>query len=448
MEGCSSPAAGRLLAVDPGSGRRLASRPVEGIRLLAAAPGAVFVSGGGSVRAFDGDLEPLWRRWLGTGLAAAPVLMDGRLWCAAENGFLYAIDPRRGELLWSLDLEGEPTGAPVPAAPGAVVATAEGELIGVGAGGRVLWRQRLAAGPAAAAAGGDRLYAAGDGRLHAFAPAAIRGEPGDTLWWESRAGGRKTGYGWRLWREEGDSLRLSEYAAGWRHGFVEARGESVLDAGDLSVRRVSRTRADASQELRTEVSASGAGLLVERRLGPGSEGWTVPDPGGVTLAAAVARRLARRPLLAGRRDTILVLDPESGVVRPVYTRAGTTAAGETPVTLRFGPRGLAAAARGRGPARGPAAGAGGPPCGWTSPAARSAPAPRPWGRRSAASTRGKPSPGAGPSPGSACASTARSPGRGGWTACGSACPRPWETRGASSSSTGGRACRRSLRGRS
>lgn len=330
------PGAGLLLAVDPGTGHRLATRPVEGIRLLAAGPRAVFASGGGSVRAFDRDLEPLWRRWLGTGLVAAPALIDGRLWCAGENGFLYAIDPRRGDLLWSLDLEGEPTGAPVPAAPGVVVATDEGELIGVGAGGRVLWRQLLAAGPAVAAAGGDRLYAAGDGRLHAFAPAAIRGEPGDTLWWESRAGGRKTGYGWRLWREEGDSLRLAEYAAGWRHGFVEARGESVLDAEDLSVRRVSRARADASQELRTEVSASGAGLLVERRLGPGSEGWTVPDPGGVTLAAAVPRLLARRPLLAGRRDTILVLDPESGVVRPVYARAGTTAAGETPVTLRFG----------------------------------------------------------------------------------------------------------------
>ena len=330
------PAAGRLLAVDPRTGRRLDSRPVEGIRRLAAGPRAVFVSGGGSVRAFDGDLEPLWSRWLGTDLAAAPVLLEGQVWCAGENGFLYALDPRRGELRWSLDLEGVPAGAPAAAVSGAVAATAGGELIGVGADGRLLWRQRIAAGPAAVAAGRDRLYAAADGRLHAFAPAPLRGAPGDTLWWESRADGRKTGYGWRLWREEGDSLRLSEYAAGWRHGFVEVRGESVLDAGDLSVRRVSRTRTDASQELRAQVFASGAGLLVERRLGPGAEGWTAPDPGGVTLAAAVPRLLARRPLRPGRRDTILVLNPESGVVRPAFTRAGTTAAGETPVTLRFG----------------------------------------------------------------------------------------------------------------
>lgn len=331
------PAAGRLLAVDPLTGRRLASRPVEGIRLLAAGPEAVFASGGGSVRAFDGGLEPLWTRWLGTGLAAAPLLLGGQLWCAGANGFLYALDPRRGEPRWSLDLQGEPTGAPVPAAPGGVVATAGGELVGVEAGGRVLWRQRLAAGPAVVAAGRDRLYAAGDGRLHAFAPAPLRGAPGDTLWWEARAGGRKTGYGWRLWREDGDSLRLSEYAVGWRHGFVELRAESVLGARDLSVRRVSRTRTDASQELRTAVTATAAGLLFERRLGPGSERWTVPDPGGVTLAAAVPRLLARRPLRPGRRDTMLVLDPDSGVLRPAFTRAGTTAAGETPVTLRFGP---------------------------------------------------------------------------------------------------------------
>ncbi len=331
------PAAGRLLAVDPLTGRRLASRPVEGIRLLAAGPEAVFASGGGSVHAFDGGLEPLWTRWLGTGLAAAPLLLGGQLLCAGANGFLYALDPRRGEPRWSLDLQGEPTGAPVPTGSGAVVATAAGELVGVEAGGRVLWRQRLSAGPAVVAAGRDRLYAAGDGRLHAFAPAPLRGAPGDTLWWEARAGGRKTGYGWRLWREDGDSLRLSEYAVGWRHGFVELRAESVLGARDLSVRRVSRTRTDASQELRTAVTATAAGLLFERRLGPGSERWTVPDPGGVTLAAAVPRLLARRPLRPGRRDTMLVLDPDSGVLRPAFTRAGTTAAGETPVTLRFGP---------------------------------------------------------------------------------------------------------------
>ena len=330
-------AAGRLLAVDPSTGRRLASQPVEGIRLLAAGPRGVFVSGGGSVRAFDGGLRPLWTRWLGTGLTAAPVPAGGQLWCPGANGFLYALDPRRGEVRWSLDLGGRPTGPPVAAASGVVLATAEGELIGVEADGRVLWRQRLAAGRASVAAGADRLYAAGDGRLHAFAPAALRGAPGDTVWWEARSGGRKTGYGWRLWSEEGDSLRLSEYAVGWRRGFVELRAESVLDARDLSVRRVSRARTDASQVLRTEVAAAGAGLLLERRLGPGAESWTVPDPGGVTLAAAIPRRLARGPLRPGRRDTLLVLDPESGVLRPVYAHVGTTAAGETPVTLRFGP---------------------------------------------------------------------------------------------------------------
>ena len=330
-------AAGRLLAVDPSTGRRLASHPVEGIRLLAAGPRAVFVAGGGSVRAFDGDLRPLWTRWLGTALAAPPVLAGGRLWCAGTNGFLYAFDPRQGEPRGSVDLGGRPTGPPVAAAAGVVVATGEGELIGVEADGRVLWRQRLAAGRAVCAAGAGRLYAAGDGRLHAFAPAPLRGAPGDTVWWEARAGGRKTGYGWRLWREQGDSLRLSEYAVGWRRGFVELRAESVLDARDLSVRRVSRARTDASQVLRTEVAASGAGLLVERRLGPGAERWNVPDPGGVTLAAAIPRRLARGPPRPGRRDTMLVLDPDSGVLRPVYARVGTTAAGETPVTLRFGP---------------------------------------------------------------------------------------------------------------
>ena len=331
------PAAGRLLAVDPGTGRRLASRPVEGIRLLAAGPAALFASGGGTVRAFDGGLRPLWARWLGTALTAAPVLSGRQLWCPGANGFLYAIDPGRGELRWSLNLGARPSGAPVPVPSGAVVATEEGELIGVEATGRVLWRRQLASGPASVAGGQGRLYAAGDGRLHAFAPAPMEAAPGDTVWWESRSRGRKTGYGWSLWREQGDSLRLSEYAVGWRLGFVELRAESVFAAADLSLRRVSRARADASQVLRTEVAAAGSLLHVSRRLGPGSEGWTVPAPQGVTLASAVPRRLARRPLRPGRRDTLLVLDPDSGVLRPVYARVGTTAAGETPVTLRYGP---------------------------------------------------------------------------------------------------------------
>jgi outer membrane protein assembly factor BamB len=64
-------------------------------------------------------LSPAWTVSLGSAFSASPVVVDGRVFAAAENGSLYALSAADGSVLWSFQTSG-PLGA-TPAVDGGVV---------------------------------------------------------------------------------------------------------------------------------------------------------------------------------------------------------------------------------------------------------------------------------------------------------------------------------------
>ena len=346
-EGIVYAAAGarRLLAIDLATGRRTADVEVDRApRFIAAGNEGVFVAGDGAVAVHEPDLAARWSRWLGTELTAPPVVVGGQLLCAGANGFLYSLDPGDGATIWSLRLEAGLVGRPVVAGRGGLVlATDAGELIGVDDRGRPLWREGLASAGGARVVGGvgGRLYAAAGGHLHAFGPAPFvdaatgRAAAADTSWWESRARGDKSGYGWQVWRAAADTLGLTSYAVGWRYGFVQQRSRLVLRAEDLTPLRAERVKVEASQVLRTTLTVVGDSTRLERRLADAVEIWVTPRSVAI-VADALPLWLARGGLQPGRRDTTLVLDVDSAVQRPVFAHIGPAVDGLIPVLLRHG----------------------------------------------------------------------------------------------------------------
>lgn len=57
--------------------------------------------------------EPVWTLDTEQGVWAEPLLVDGTLYVASLDHFLYAVDPATGDVRWSLDLEGALPSAPV-----------------------------------------------------------------------------------------------------------------------------------------------------------------------------------------------------------------------------------------------------------------------------------------------------------------------------------------------
>lgn len=328
---------GELIALDLDSGRRVESAALDGpARCLAAHDDRIWVGDDQELRAYDDGLRLCWSRWLGTALTASPRLVDGRLVAPGANGHVYALDPHGGAVLWSARLGAPAEGPLAVVGSGVVVAgTSAGDLVGLDEGGRVLWRQALSAGsPARVAAAGGRLYAAGGGSLYAFDPAPSAGDAGDTLWWEGRAGDDKTGWGWHLWRREGDALHLEAYAVGWRHGFVRQRTAVVLDGETLALRRAEGLQLEGSQTLSRTAAVGPDSVRIERRLAGGVESWSAPLPPGAIAAAAVPRWIERH-LAGGGRDTVLVVDHETGLTRPLAVAAEPDSDGLV-ARLRYG----------------------------------------------------------------------------------------------------------------
>ena len=68
-------------------------------------PSVIYVaSSRGTVYAFSkrGDLK--WKKELSAGVMESPILADGMLYCAAQDGILYAIDPANGSIQWKNDI--------------------------------------------------------------------------------------------------------------------------------------------------------------------------------------------------------------------------------------------------------------------------------------------------------------------------------------------------------
>lgn len=75
--------------------------------------------------------------------AFAPVLVDGTIYAAGEDGYVSRIDPSNGRVIWSVRA-GRDLSAGVGAdARRVVVGTVEGEVIALDADGKPLWRQRV-----------------------------------------------------------------------------------------------------------------------------------------------------------------------------------------------------------------------------------------------------------------------------------------------------------------
>lgn len=329
----------QLIAVDLGSGRRVAAAALDTTaRFVAAAAGRVWVAGDQELRAYDGQLRLTWSRWLGTALTAPPRLVDGRLVAAGANGYVYALNAKTGAVAWSARLGAPAEGEIAAAAPPVLVAgTSAGDLVGLGDGGRLLWREALCPGsPARVAAPGARLYASGGDYLYAFDPVPAAAAFGDTLWWEGRAGGAKTGYGWGLWRAQGGVLRLDAEAVGWHLGFVRRHTYMEVDEASLAPLRIERVRVEGSQILSVAGTVSADTVRFERRLGDSVERSAAALPAGVIAAAAIPRWIGRRQLQEGQRDTVLVLDDDTGLVRPLAVTAAPDSAGLAVVRLRYG----------------------------------------------------------------------------------------------------------------
>ena len=67
----------------------------------------IVATGDGYVRSYipdDGELS--WRAWLGAQLVSPPVGAGDYLMCVADNGYLYALSARDGQIVWRRRVHG------------------------------------------------------------------------------------------------------------------------------------------------------------------------------------------------------------------------------------------------------------------------------------------------------------------------------------------------------
>jgi outer membrane protein assembly factor BamB len=172
------PAAGALLAVDPGSGRPVWSRPGQGLPMVAGTTGGLVLTAfqDGLVALSVGDGQERWRlplpgdefQWVGP-TGGRIMLHDGTVY-ALTAGLALALDPTTGTERWR-SLTGPAVGPPLRVADRVYVATTEGLVALEAASGRIAWvgdRHRLAGGPVAAA--GRVLVTTRSGDLLGYAP--------------------------------------------------------------------------------------------------------------------------------------------------------------------------------------------------------------------------------------------------------------------------------------
>lgn len=141
----------------------------------------MIVSVGKSVGAYSARTgQPLWTTPLGGSLAGSPSgrinnAGVGQVFCGSSDGVMYALDGRRGTVLWKTDLESPVSGIPVSAPNAVIVGTRAGELFALKPDdGTILWRYRLQADGPETATSDD---ATADGAAPADAPAPVEGDP-------------------------------------------------------------------------------------------------------------------------------------------------------------------------------------------------------------------------------------------------------------------------------
>ena len=165
------PAAGTLLAVDPGSGRERWRRRGPGRPRVVGTTGELVLTAfeDGLVALSVRDGQERWRLPLPAGEFHWVTVHDGALY-ALTAGLALALDPATGAERWR-SVTGPAVGPPLRAGGRVYVATTAGLVALEAASGRIAWvgsRRRLAGGPVAA--GGRVLVTTRSGDLLGYAP--------------------------------------------------------------------------------------------------------------------------------------------------------------------------------------------------------------------------------------------------------------------------------------
>ncbi len=312
---------GRLLAIDAARGHVL-----QALEVGALAPDGVHgrdglllaAFGDGYVRAYgENGLALAWERRLGA--QAELTVVGKRLVAAADNGWLYGLDVRDGDLVWKQSLGAPPTGPAIVGPRGEVaVGTAAGRALAVAAAdGAAVWDvQLLADRGVRLAAGGDGFYALGDDDyLYAFAevaPLKTEGAVQWEMWWNVLDRGDKTGYRRQqllAGRAGGQPVWwLVEEAVQWRSGFRRSAGQ-VLVGRDFRPLAAEERVIEGSQVVEFAARWQGDSLRVERRLA----GYAIADgaqiaPAAVPIEVALLKLAAEGRARPGRVDSLLVVD--------------------------------------------------------------------------------------------------------------------------------------------
>ncbi len=291
------------------------------------------------------NLAQLWQQRLGAPLQAEPLWTQDRLICLAGNGWVYGLDPGKGEVKWRFALEGKGSGPLAQGLAGEVlVATDQGQILALEAHtGRLLWRvQVLARGGLYLQADGPWLYAgAADGYLYAFCirplPAPREAEWED--WQEVLERGAKTGYKHQVLRRDSfqqtEGWRFLEEEVSWGGGFVSRKFELWTDLEYRPLAFVEERR-EGSQLLEVVGAWDGDQVRLEQRLG----GRTAPrqvgsDPGAVLVEVALLKLAAEGRAQVGRQDSLRIFNPSSETTGTLYV-AFEAGQDEAPLLARLG----------------------------------------------------------------------------------------------------------------
>ena len=342
---------GRLAVVDGRSGARL--RSVDVGSPLRAGPmlweGAVVVaSEDGYVRAYAADrLDLVWEQRLGTGVVERCVFAASRVVCAGENGRIYGLNPKDGAKVWERELDGKVSGPPVPVGGEQVLlATEKGMVVALrAASGQSAWETAVFNNaPLRLQAQDDWLYiGAEDGYLYAFKPRQIHRGKRQALgedWWDILHRGYKTGYAHRRAHTEDGYLHIYEEVVAWRSGFRRTVSEVVVDG---AYRPLSFTykSVEGNQVVESEGRWAGTKLRVQQRLAGQALHREVEVPPQAVLPEVVLLKLAAAGRLQdGRRDTQIVFDYGSLTSRRLYLSCGVPPEGQggdlLEVQMRYG----------------------------------------------------------------------------------------------------------------
>lgn len=324
---------GQLLSLDLTSGVRLGQADTQSpvvVGPVGAEDQLVVGCEDGYVRAYRRQsLASLWQQRLGAPLQTDPVWTQDRLVCLAGNGWVYGLEPGRGEVKWRFALEAKGSGPLVLGPAGEVlVATDQGQILALEPRtGRLLWRQQiLARGGLYLQAAGSWLFAgAVDGYLYAFRvppPMPPTQEAAWENWQEVFGRGAKTGYKHQTLRSDRfqDTVgwHFLEEEVSWAGGFVRRRFELWTDLVYRPLAFVEQRR-EEGQLLEVVGAWDGDQVRLEQHLA----GQTVPrqvttETGAVLAEVALLKLVREGRAQVGRQDSLRIFDPTSETTGTLY----------------------------------------------------------------------------------------------------------------------------------